>query len=131
MVAVSHEDGDGFLVQVRFPSIILSVMRGSISLIYPCSAKLKLIFRSNKISRPFSSGNSAAMCFSMLDDEMPISYEGEVLPKRGCILAVNIDEMESCHGDHCSADEISMFLENQKSEEVDMESMKMLDANCK
>lgn len=130
MVAVSREVGDGFLVQVHVPSIILLVMRAAISLIHHCSAKLKLIFVSNKISRPFSSGNSAAMCFSMLDDETSNSYDGEVLPKRGCISAVTIDDMVSHHGDRCSAEEISLFLENQKSEEVEMESMKLLDTNC-
>lgn len=130
MVAVSCEEGDGIVVQVHFPSIILLVMRGSISLIYHCSAKLKLILRSNNISRPFSCGNSAAMCLSMLDDEPSISYDAEDIPKRGCISAVNVDELESHHGDRCSAEEISWFCENQKSEEVEMESMKMSDTNC-
>ncbi|KAF8028168.1 hypothetical protein BT93_E0931 [Corymbia citriodora subsp. variegata] len=130
MVAVSGEEGDGFLVQVHFPSIDLLVMRGSISLIHHCSAKLKLILQSEKISRPFSSGNSAAMCFSMLNDETSISYDEEVLPKKGCISAVNIHELEFHCGDHCSAEEVFLFYEYQKSEEFEMESMKMSDTNC-
>ncbi|KAK3422778.1 hypothetical protein EUGRSUZ_G03180, partial [Eucalyptus grandis] len=70
------------------------------------------------------------MCLSMLDDEPSISYDAEDIPKRGCISAVNVDELESHHGDRCSAEELSWFCENQKSEEVEMESMKMSDTNC-